>query len=110
MDTLSITGGQTLSGQVRVSGSNNAAFPIIAATLLVSGPCNLENVLRISDNSNLCQIVEHIDVELESSANNLHINAKGSSEVRVCLPLARALRGSILLLGALFQYESLLHK
>jgi len=38
MDKLLITGGQRLSGDVRISGAKNAALPILAATLLAGEP------------------------------------------------------------------------
>jgi len=38
MDKLIITGGQTLKGELRISGAKNAALPILAATLLSETP------------------------------------------------------------------------
>ena len=37
MDKLSIDGGVSLEGEVRVSGAKNAALPILCATLLSDG-------------------------------------------------------------------------
>ena len=37
MDKLLITGGRPLEGTVRISGSKNAALPVMAATLLAPG-------------------------------------------------------------------------
>ena len=49
MDKIVITGGNPLFGQVEISGSKNAALPIIYATVLVKGKCVLENIPDISD-------------------------------------------------------------
>ena len=42
-----ITGGQTLNGELTVSGSKNAVLPIICATVLAGGPCTIENIPKI---------------------------------------------------------------
>ena len=44
-----VQGGTKLSGSVTISGAKNAAVAILPATLLVSGPCRIENVPDISD-------------------------------------------------------------
>ena len=44
-----ITGGTPLRGDIDISGSKNAALGIIAASVMVDGPCTLENVPDISD-------------------------------------------------------------
>ena len=40
-----VQGGTKLSGSVTISGAKNAAVAILPATLLVSGPCRIENVI-----------------------------------------------------------------
>ena len=44
MDKLIIKGGQTLNGEVRISGAKNAALPILCASLLTAEPLTLTNV------------------------------------------------------------------
>ena len=44
MDIYKIKGGTELNGEVNISGSKNAALPIIAASLLVDGETTLFNV------------------------------------------------------------------
>lgn len=44
-----VTGGNTLHGEVTISGTKNAAVAIIPAALLVDGVCRIENVPAISD-------------------------------------------------------------
>ena len=43
MDKLSITGGQTLSGRLRISGAKNSTLPILAGTLLAKEPVLVGN-------------------------------------------------------------------
>ena len=49
MNKLIIKGGVPLSGQVRISGSKNAVLPILAGTLLASGPVVVKNVPHLHD-------------------------------------------------------------
>src|SRR6266704_1351568 len=44
-----VSGGRALKGTVRPAGNKNAALPILAATLLVDGPCRIDGVPRIRD-------------------------------------------------------------
>jgi UDP-N-acetylglucosamine 1-carboxyvinyltransferase len=49
MQKLVINGGKQLKGDVNISGVKNSAVAIIPATLLVDGPCRLENIPDIRD-------------------------------------------------------------
>ena len=102
MSSLHITGGTTLSGRIRVEGNKNAALPLIAACLLTSDECVLENVPRIRD----VEVMAHLLTELGATVEGL-----GTSTLRVRCEHVRTdrpddhlvgkLRGSVLLLGPL---------
>ena len=50
MDKFSITGPcRVMKGEVSISGSKNAALPILAATLLFDKPEIIENLPRVRD-------------------------------------------------------------
>ena len=49
MQNIVIKGGARLSGEVRVSGSKNAALPILASSLLCSGRSIYRNVPALGD-------------------------------------------------------------
>ena len=49
LDKFVIKGGKPLKGEIEVGGSKNAAFPILAATLLTKEPCVISNVPLIED-------------------------------------------------------------
>ena len=44
MESITITGGARLRGEVRVGGAKNAALPILAATILAPGVHRVRNV------------------------------------------------------------------
>lgn len=96
-----ITGGEPLNGEVRVSGSKNAALPIIAASLLTDEPVILHNVPDIADIYTMQHILHFIGVETEFENNILKIHAKGVANVEIEHELVSKLRGSSLLLAPL---------
>ena len=49
MDKFKIIGPSKISGEVSISGSKNAALPILASTLLFDKPVILENLPRVRD-------------------------------------------------------------
>ena len=49
MKKIIVNGGKALCGEVRVSGSKNAALPLIFASLLIDGETTLHKVPDIGD-------------------------------------------------------------
>src|SRR5437899_966292 len=70
MDKLVIEGGHKLSGTVVIGGSKNAALPIIAATILSSGRCVLQNVPHLKDVETLGVILRELGVSVERRADD----------------------------------------
>lgn len=100
MEKLIITGGVPLRGAVQISGSKNAALPIIASTLLTSEPCIIRGVPNLSDIQFMCDILRWLSVDVK------HLKTEGVVEVRARHPLGvapyelvRKMRASICLLG-----------
>jgi len=101
MAKLIIEGPSKLKGAVRVSGSKNAALPIICATLLVKGKIKLKNVPQITDVNNLLEILKGLgsNIKLENDIleiDNSHITDNDPDKV-----LVRRIRASILLAAPL---------
>jgi hypothetical protein len=64
MDRIVIQGGKRLTGSVTVSGSKNAALPILAASILCdSGECSFGNVPVLEDISHLLEILGTLGVQ-----------------------------------------------
>ena len=60
MSKFIIQGGKKLEGEVKISGSKNAALPIIAATVLNGGKTILYNVPDIQDVQTMFEIIKDI--------------------------------------------------
>ena len=102
MDLLRITGGGPLTGEVAISGSKNAALPVMAAALLTDQPLELDNVPDIEDIGTMAAMLRHLGVEVERvDTGRWRVHAGGLQVAEVGADLTRRLRGSFLLLGAL---------
>ena len=61
MDKFVIEGGAKLSGEVEISGSKNAALPILTAALLTVEESLIENIPELDDISTLCQLFQKLN-------------------------------------------------
>ncbi|MBO6052713.1 MAG: UDP-N-acetylglucosamine 1-carboxyvinyltransferase [Clostridia bacterium] len=103
MEKIIINGGNPLFGQVEISGSKNAALPIIYASVLVKGKCVLENIPDVSDIRTSFEILRGIGARVK-------MLSRGTWEVDctdvICgesdYELVRSIRGSYYLLGSEF--------
>ena len=64
MEKYVINGGNTLHGEVEISGAKNAAVAIIPAAVLAQDVCVIENVPNISDVSILFQILNDLGAKV----------------------------------------------
>ncbi len=102
MDLLRICGPQPLHGTVSISGSKNAALPVMAASLLTDQALELRNVPDIEDIEAMASMLSHLGVTVERlSSSAWRLQAAAVSAVEVGADLTRRMRGSFLLLGAL---------
>jgi len=102
LDRLEITGGERLSGEIRISGAKNAALPILAAALLAEGPVLLENVPHLNDVTTTVKLLRHMGVEIIfHDGTHLEIDAAKISEFLAPYELVKTMRASILVLGPL---------
>ena len=102
MDTrYIIEGGHALRGEVQISGSKNAALPLIAASLLVKGKTILHNVPDIRDVHSLLKTLEFLGAETNFQENTVHINTADVKSKPIPHEYVGKLRASILLLGPL---------
>lgn len=100
MDKLLVTGGKTLKGSINISGSKNAALPILAATLLTSETCVIRNVPDVSDTNYMIQILSALGAEVERSSGVVRITAANIGH-DAPYEIVRKMRASICVMGPL---------
>ena len=102
MSKIVITGGQPLTGKVRVSGAKNAALTAISAALLARGDVYLENVPNISDVQIMLEIIRELGSRYEwVSQDCVKINSPDNLSYTTPYHQVKKLRASNLLLGSL---------
>jgi UDP-N-acetylglucosamine 1-carboxyvinyltransferase len=102
MDRLVIEGGVRLRGRVSISGSKNAALPILASTLLCDGDCTIRNVPQLRDLHTMMDVLRTLGVAAERNADG-SISTRILDEAPIEAPyrLVSTMRGSICVLGPL---------
>jgi UDP-N-acetylglucosamine 1-carboxyvinyltransferase len=100
MDSFLIKGGVPLHGEVTISGSKNAALPIMAATLLTDEPCVIRRVPDLSDTRFMVKILESLGATAKFEDGTLTIHAK-KIKGYADYDLVRKMRGSICIAGPL---------
>ena len=102
MARYEIMGGIPLNGTITVSGAKNAAVAILPATLLVAGPCRIENVPDISDVRILLTILERMGADIQYPEDNtVIIDCSGVTCTEPDAELVKKMRASYYLMGAL---------
>jgi UDP-N-acetylglucosamine 1-carboxyvinyltransferase len=102
MDKLIITGGNTLKGEIRISGAKNSALPILAATLVADEPVTICNVPHLHDITTTMELLGNMGVELVIDEKlNIEVHASTIKELYAPYELVRTMRASILVLGPL---------
>ncbi len=102
MDQLVIRGGNSLRGEVEVSGAKNAALPLMAASLLTEEPLRLSNVPRLMDVRTMTRLLRHIGVEATGDdTSELTLQSKGIQRAEAPYDLVKTMRASVVVLGPL---------
>jgi len=100
VDKIIIYGGEKLKGEVRISGSKNAALPIIASSLLTEGWNILHNIPALADITTIKKLLVSLGVQIEGDSP-LRINASNITNCEASYDLVKTMRASILVLGPL---------
>ncbi len=102
MDRLIINGGNTLQGDVRISGAKNSALPILAATLLAESPMIVGNVPHLHDITTTMELLGRMGVKLMVDEKmRIEVDARNINKPFAPYELVKTMRASILVLGPL---------
>jgi UDP-N-acetylglucosamine 1-carboxyvinyltransferase len=101
MDKIVIKGGRRLEGTVRISGSKNAALPILFSSLLTDGANAYANVPDLRDIDSTLLLLSTLGARVESGGGRVRIDATGLNSCEAPYDLVRKMRASVLVLGPL---------
>ncbi|MFO0706262.1 MAG: UDP-N-acetylglucosamine 1-carboxyvinyltransferase [Nitrospira sp.] len=101
MDSIVITGGNRLRGEVRISGAKNSALPILASTILGGGECVITNVPRVVDVLTMGKLLGILGAQVSHEGNRAVIKADVIHSTEAPYDLVKTMRASVLALGPL---------
>jgi UDP-N-acetylglucosamine 1-carboxyvinyltransferase len=77
VDCFEINGGSRLRGTIEISGSKNAALPILAATILCEGETVLRHIPDLADVRQMIRLLEKLGLSVE------RLDGSGTLKIRV---------------------------
>jgi UDP-N-acetylglucosamine 1-carboxyvinyltransferase len=102
MDKMVIQGGARLRGEVSVSGSKNAALPIMMASVLTAEPVMVRNVPRLHDVNTALRLLETLGVASRWIGENaVELQASEITSHEAPYDLVKTMRASFVVLGPL---------
>lgn len=103
MEKIRIHGGNSLKGEIAISGAKNAALPLMAASLLTDEPLILTNVPDLADIQSMCTLLDQHGVHIDDDMphNTLAMKAANIRNTIAPYDIVRKMRASILVLGPL---------
>ncbi|MFP4034577.1 MAG: UDP-N-acetylglucosamine 1-carboxyvinyltransferase [Desulfovermiculus sp.] len=101
MDKLIIEGGRPLQGEVRISGSKNAALPIMLACMLVPEQVVLSSIPSLRDITTTMNLLGMLGCQTEKADGDIKIQAGRELHPEAPYDLVRTMRASVLCLGPL---------
>jgi len=102
LQKLKIKGGRSLSGEINISGSKNAALPIIASSILSSGCLKISNIPKLHDVSTMIELLKTMGASFTNQGDCcLRIEANNLNNCIAPYHLVKTMRASILVLGPL---------
>jgi len=103
VDKFVIEGPTPLKGKIAISGSKNAALPLMAASLLGDGPSTLHLIPKLRDIYTFNNVIRVTGTKVDflEDENKLVIDPTHLSHVEAPYDLVRKMRASFYMLGAL---------
>lgn len=108
MEQYIMKGGNSLVGEVIISGAKNAALGILAASIMTDEDVLIENLPDVRDINVLLEAIDQIGADVDRiDRHTVRINAKNIKEVSVDDEYIRKIRASYYFIGALLgKYKS----
>jgi len=103
LDKFIVKGKTPLRGDISISGSKNAALPLLAAALLTDEPVRFSNVPRLQDIYTFNNVLRVVGAQVQflEEQNQVHIDASNVNYLEAPYDLVRKMRASFYMLGAL---------
>ena len=106
MDKIIVRGGRQLEGEVAVSGSKNAALPILISSLLTSETCVYQGIPNLVDINTTLKLLGGLGVDVDKGSwardsGDLTLRAERVKNLEASYELVKTMRASFLVAGPL---------
>lgn len=101
MKKIKITGGNELTGTIRISGAKNSAVALVPASLLSDGVVTIDNIPNISDINALTEILGFLGAKVSLEKDRMVIDHSNLENKEIPENKAKKLRASYYFMGAL---------
>ena len=101
MDKIAILGGKVLEGTIKISGSKNAALPLLTACLLTKEICKISNVPDLVDVFTMKELLVSLGVNITKKNSSFILEPNNNISTHADYELVRKMRASVLVLGPL---------
>ena len=103
MEKFIVKGPCKIKGEISISGSKNAALPILASTILFEKEVIIKNLPRVKDIDTMINLLKSLGSEIKFNKNRkiVKITKKKKQNFFASYSLVRTMRAGILVLGAL---------
>jgi UDP-N-acetylglucosamine 1-carboxyvinyltransferase len=106
VDSILVCGGRRLRGEVAVSGSKNAALPILISSLLTEERCVYQNLPDLRDIRTTRKLLAGLGMKIESANSSdgpghIALQADHVTKLEAPYNLVKTMRASFLVLGPL---------
>jgi len=104
MQKLVVKGKKSLSGVVKISGSKNAALPILAASILSDKKIQIKNIPLVRDVITMSELLKHIgsNIKINFKKREILIHNK-NKEFKTIAPYSfvKTMRAGVIVLGSM---------
>lgn len=101
MSKLIIEGGHRIDGCVDIHGAKNSVLPVLAATVLCKGTCEIHNCPELSDVATSVKILENLGCKCVLENGTAVVDASAPATYSIPDSLMREMRSSVVFLGAI---------
>ncbi len=101
MEKYIINGGRKLEGSIKLESAKNSVLPMLAGAILTDEQVVIKNCPKIKDVFSMMEILKNLGVETRFEQENLIVDSKNINSYSIPQNLAKELRSSVFMLGAL---------
>ncbi len=101
MDKFIISGGRSLSGSVKISGSKNSSLALMPASILAAGKSVLKNTPELNDVFTMSKLLKHLGSEINFKNEILEIDNSNLEVFTAPYEHVKKMRASVYVLGPL---------